>query len=223
MQWILEHVYIYTGLPWWASLGVVAVLIRAFMFVPALQANDTTQRMQDLRKDVRYSLAQEKLRNAVMNTRDQHAMMTAQREVRMIERANGVRQWKLFVPLIQVPITIGAFRLLRGMAALPVPSLESGGLWWFSDLTVADPYFALPILSSAFLYGIMRVGFFLPLFIVFLSFSLSLCLFSLLSSPPFLSFVISPLFSLSSFLPFFLFYFNACHTLLRSFPKDRKC
>lgn len=162
MQWLLEHVYIYTGLPWWASLGVVAVAIRAAMFVPALSANDTTQRMQELRKDERYAQAQARFQQAAMMTRDQQAMLAARREVRMIEMANGVKQWKLFVPLLQVPITIGAFRLLRGMAALPVPSLETGGLWWFTDLTVADPFFVLPIMSSAFLYGIMRVRRLLP-------------------------------------------------------------
>ncbi len=44
------------------------------------------------------------------------------------------------------------FFALRGMAYLPVESMNWGGLGWFSDLTVADPYYVLPLLTSATLY-----------------------------------------------------------------------
>ncbi len=32
--------------------------------------------------------------------------------------------------------------------AVQVPSLVEGGAFWFPDLTVADPYYLLPVLSS---------------------------------------------------------------------------
>ena len=38
---------------------------------------------------------------------------------------------------------------LREMALLPVLSMKSGGLFWFTDLTVPDPYFALPLMTAA--------------------------------------------------------------------------
>ncbi len=41
---------------------------------------------------------------------------------------------------------------LRGMAYLPVESFSWGGLSWFSDLTLADPYYLLPALTSLTLY-----------------------------------------------------------------------
>ena len=41
---------------------------------------------------------------------------------------------------------------LRGMANLPVESMTWGGLAWFSDLSVADPYYVLPVLTSATMY-----------------------------------------------------------------------
>ncbi|KAK8048049.1 mitochondrial export translocase [Apiospora saccharicola] len=40
------------------------------------------------------------------------------------------------------------FRLLRAMAALPVPSLETGGIAWFTDLSVYDPTYALPMATA---------------------------------------------------------------------------
>ena len=31
---------------------------------------------------------------------------------------------------------------------MPVPGFVTGGLWWFTDLTVPDPYFILPTISG---------------------------------------------------------------------------
>lgn len=36
---------------------------------------------------------------------------------------------------------------LRGMAMLPLESFKYGGLWWFTDITVPDQYFILPIIT----------------------------------------------------------------------------
>jgi len=50
------------------------------------------------------------------------------------------------------------FFALRGMAELPVESMKNGGLSWFTDLTIADPYFLLPMLTSASLLVHIKVG-----------------------------------------------------------------
>ena len=44
------------------------------------------------------------------------------------------------------------------MANLPVESMKVGGLLWFPDLTIADPYFILPILCSASMLLTIEVG-----------------------------------------------------------------
>ena len=51
--------------------------------------------------------------------------------------------------LLQLPIFISVFTGLKGMSELPVVSMQSGGLLWFTDLTVPDPYFVLPLLNVA--------------------------------------------------------------------------
>lgn len=56
--------------------------------------------------------------------------------------------WRLFVPMLQVPIGFATFRLMRGMADLPVPGLDDGGFLWLTDLTQSDPYFILPIVTG---------------------------------------------------------------------------
>jgi YidC/Oxa1 family membrane protein insertase len=44
------------------------------------------------------------------------------------------------------------------MANVPVESLRTGGLWWFTDLTVPDQYFLMPLITSATLYATIELG-----------------------------------------------------------------
>jgi YidC/Oxa1 family membrane protein insertase len=44
------------------------------------------------------------------------------------------------------------------MANYPVESMKTGGLYWFADLTVADPYYVLPILTSLTLFLQFKIG-----------------------------------------------------------------
>lgn len=36
---------------------------------------------------------------------------------------------------------------LRSMANLPLESFKYGGLWWFTDITMPDQFFILPIVT----------------------------------------------------------------------------
>jgi YidC/Oxa1 family membrane protein insertase len=47
-----------------------------------------------------------------------------------------------------MPIFLSMFMGLRGMANLPLESMMHGGLFWFEDLTIADPFYALPVMTS---------------------------------------------------------------------------
>lgn len=61
-------------------------------------------------------------------------------------------------PLFQAPIFLSFFMSLRAMANYPIESFREGGLWWFKDLTISDPYFILPILTSASLFLVIKTG-----------------------------------------------------------------
>ncbi len=55
-------------------------------------------------------------------------------------------------------IFMSMFFALRGMANCPVESLSTGGLAWFTDLTVADPYYLLPTLTSSTMFLQIYLG-----------------------------------------------------------------
>lgn len=65
-------------------------------------------------------------------------------------------------PVLQAPVFISFFIALREMANLPVPSLQTGGLWWFQDLTVSDPIYVLPLVVTATMWGVLEVSWVWP-------------------------------------------------------------
>lgn len=44
------------------------------------------------------------------------------------------------------------------MANVPVESLTTGGLWWFTDLTVPDQFYLLPLITSTTLWLTIELG-----------------------------------------------------------------
>ena len=46
---------------------------------------------------------------------------------------------------------------VRAMSKLPVESFHTGGALWFQDLTITDPYYILPLISTATLYVMIKV------------------------------------------------------------------
>ncbi len=63
--------------------------------------------------------------------------------------------WCLFV--FQMPIFISVFVGLRQMANLPVETMATGGLFWFTDLTIPDPTWVLPFLTVGTLLATIEV------------------------------------------------------------------
>jgi YidC/Oxa1 family membrane protein insertase len=74
-----------------------------------------------------------------------------QEKLMELYRARRVNPLAGVVPLlIQIPVFVTMYRVIRYHEE-SFPSFTSGGLLWFSDLTRADPYFLLPILSASVL------------------------------------------------------------------------
>src|SRR5215216_7136038 len=52
--------------------------------------------------------------------------------------------------LVQMPVFITMYQVIRNHEET-IPSFANGGLVWFTDLTVANPCFILPVLSACIL------------------------------------------------------------------------
>lgn len=154
VETLLEHVHIYLGTPWWASIGISMLLIRAVLMKFYIDAADSSARRQAIRPLEEPITARIK---AAQASQDQHALRVAWLDRRALNKSAGIVMWKSFVPFLQLPIGFGTFRLMRGMATLPVPGLDTGGLLWVTDLTQSDPYYFLPVATAAAYYFTFKV------------------------------------------------------------------
>jgi len=160
MQWLVEHAHVSLGLPWWAAIPAVWLGVRLALARASLTASEHSFKMTRLRQDPEYVAATARLvqLGRAVSPREKEEAMTTRNVINAMHRAVGFRMWRTLVPLVNLPIGFGMFRLLRGMTGLPVPGLDEAGILWFHDLTVSDPYFALPLLSSSIMFAMMKVS-----------------------------------------------------------------
>ncbi|OBT46346.1 hypothetical protein VE00_02775 [Pseudogymnoascus sp. WSF 3629] len=155
VEWLLEHTHVYCGTPWWASIALTAVFIRIAFMKLYIDAADNGARM------ARTAPQTKPLHTKMMDLQrnnDQAAMMAVRQEISVIHKRAGVKMWKSMLPMVQMFTGYGTFVLLRAMAKLPVPGLETGGILWFQNLTLPDPYFILPLAAAGVLHAVLRQG-----------------------------------------------------------------
>ncbi|KAL8651319.1 MAG: hypothetical protein Q9210_003324 [Variospora velana] len=155
LQWSLENVHVYLETPWWATLAITTFAIRLVLFGLHTGAADNAGRMATIQphlKDIKKRLDEAK------ETRNMADMMRGGEEMRQVYAVAGVKMWKNLLPFVQIPLAFGMFRLTKNMASLPLPGLDIGGVLWFQDLTVSDPYFLLPILTGTAAFAMFKLS-----------------------------------------------------------------
>jgi YidC/Oxa1 family membrane protein insertase len=155
VQWMLEHVHIYTATPWWASIVITTVIIRAAMFPLVMRQSHEMSKMMAMKPII----DEVKAKQAVLRASgDPQLAAQARLEIQKHLKAADISMPMVWIPmLLQVPLGFGAFKLTRAAAALPVPAWEHGGIAWITDLTVPDPYLVIPFTMLATMHMLARV------------------------------------------------------------------
>ncbi|KAA3679054.1 YidC/Oxa1 family membrane protein insertase, partial [Paragonimus westermani] len=146
-QAVLESLHVSLELPWWAAIATTTVLIRLCLFPLIINQRRSLARYSEVMPKL--TILQDRMTNARLSG-DHLEMVRLSKEMQQLmtdKNVNPLRSMKLM--FVQIPIFLSVFAGIRGMAALPVPSMQTGGLAWFTDLTVADPYCLLPLLSMS--------------------------------------------------------------------------
>ncbi|KAL8793082.1 MAG: hypothetical protein Q9195_004288 [Heterodermia aff. obscurata] len=155
VEYLLEHIHVYTATPWWASIILTALFVRLALLKPYINASDTSARLAaiaEVQKPMQARI------NAARASRDSTKVGQSVTEMRALHRQAGIKWGTMLVPLLQAPIGYGSFRLIHRMTELPVPGLEDGGLLWVKDLTISDPFYILPALTSLGIYYTVKAG-----------------------------------------------------------------
>lgn len=155
IEYVIEHFHMWSGLPWWASIVGTGLLVRLALLHPMLGAADMSTKTQNIKHLVN------PLRMRMLQENSAGNMVGATRtkaEIQKLQQAHGIQPIKVFIPMIQIPLGFGCYRVVSSMASLPVPGLATETVGWMTDLTVADPFFILPLSTSLMMYLTFRVS-----------------------------------------------------------------
>ncbi|VDO09278.1 unnamed protein product [Rodentolepis nana] len=155
-QALLETLHVNFSLPWWAAIAATTVVIRLCLIPLVI---DQRRRLASYTNVMpKITSLQSRMTKARINS-DYIEMMKISMEMQDIMKNNDVNPLNsLRLMLVQVPVFFSVFTGLRGMAQLPVTSLQTGGLSWFLDLTVCDPYYILPLYSMTSIFLMFEFG-----------------------------------------------------------------
>jgi YidC/Oxa1 family membrane protein insertase len=148
---ILGQVLLYfhdaLGAPWWLSIALLTVVVRTVLFPLTVKQVKNMRAMQDLKPEMDRIRAQYRDNRQ----RQQEEMMKLYQE-RKVNPLGGC------LPIVvQMPIFIGIFYVIRQFGGYTVgdrvvppsqPTFHDGGILWFQNLSVADPYYILPVISA---------------------------------------------------------------------------
>ncbi|XP_054848512.1 mitochondrial inner membrane protein OXA1L [Eublepharis macularius] len=156
IQNLLESLHVELGLPWWGAIvaGTVAARFLIFPLIvkgqrEAVKLNNHLPQINELTGRI----------NEAKRSGNKFEFSKAYSDLALYQKAHDVNPLRGFlVPLVQAPIFISFFIALRKMAELPVPSLQTGGLWWFMDLSAADPFYILPLAVTVSMWAVLELG-----------------------------------------------------------------
>lgn len=152
----LELLHVHCGLPWWGSIVVATLIVRAALFPLVVVTQRNSAKLANV------SPQMEALQLKITDARQSGDQMQVSRythELMEFMKEKNVNPIKsMMVPLVQAPVFISMFIGLRRCANLPVMSMTTGGVLWLTDLTVADPYYLLPLMTCCTLYATVALS-----------------------------------------------------------------
>jgi len=156
IQNLLEFLHMDIGLPWWGAIVAGTVFARLAVFPVIVKGQREAAKLNNVLPEMT------KLTNRMNEAKqagNKFEFAKAYSDLNMFQKKHDVNPLRGFlVPLVQAPVFISFFIALRKMAYLPVPSLQTGGALWFTDLTAADPYFLLPVVVTGTMFFILELG-----------------------------------------------------------------
>ena len=145
VQIFLDSLHATTGLPWWGTIAITTAVLRLCLFPLSIKFAKNAAKMAKLQPELAEAMKK------IQHFSKIGAKELAQKEqIRVTElyKSHGCSPLTMMtLPFMQLPFFMSFFIGLRKMAMAPLDSMKSGGMWWFTDLTVPDPTYALPLIA----------------------------------------------------------------------------
>lgn len=145
VQVLLDSLHSVTGLPWWGTIMVTTVILRVCLFPLSIKFAKNAAKMAKIQPELTEIMKRAQYYAKSGATEQQQKEMV---KVAELYRSHDCSPFTMMtLPFMQLPFFMSFFIGLRKMALAPLESMKSGGMLWFSDLTVADPAHALPLIA----------------------------------------------------------------------------
>lgn len=147
IRWSMEVINVATGLPWFWTIVAGSLFWKAILVPFTIKGLRNSARLLPLQPMI---LQSQKEMEGIRKSGDKLALQRHALKMQKMYKDAGVSLGtSALMPFIQIPITLGMFFGIRKMCELPVVQLMNSGLDILPNLTVADPYMALPMLLCA--------------------------------------------------------------------------
>lgn len=156
VQNCMEFLHIGMDIPWWGTIMIGTVVVRTLIFPLVIMAQRNGAKMNNHLPQIQ--LLQMKMTEARQSGNQIDSARYAQEMVLFMKEKELNPLKNMLVPLAQAPLFISFFMGLRGMSNVPIDSMREGGLFWFTDLTVSDQFYLLPVITSFTMFLTIELG-----------------------------------------------------------------
>jgi len=147
------------GLPWWASISLATFAGRAILFPLQVKQAQSAARMEVIKPELDLLGAKIKDSYARKDGRGFEEADRLRTKMSELMRQHRVYPWAtLLSGVVGAPVWISFFFTVRKMVLRDGVGLNEGGILWFTDLTAADPYCVLPVVTSATFFAMISMG-----------------------------------------------------------------
>ncbi|XP_077401466.1 mitochondrial inner membrane protein OXA1L [Vanacampus margaritifer] len=156
IQNLLEFVHMDMGLPWWAAIVFGTVVARLAVFPVIVKGQREAAKLNNVMPEMNRLSGR---MTEAKQSGNKFEFSKAYTEFTLFQKKHDINPLRGFlIPVVQAPIFISFFMALRQMSYLPVPSMQAGGALWFPDLTMADPFYILPLAVTGTMFFIVELG-----------------------------------------------------------------
>ncbi|KAG0144198.1 hypothetical protein CROQUDRAFT_95306 [Cronartium quercuum f. sp. fusiforme G11] len=142
----LCHVHDYLALPWFLTIPIVIVSLRTVLIPINIWSMQIGARNMKVKPQIDEQI---QVIKELQTKGEQQKAFLKQNELRAMMKSEGFRPLApLGLPLVQGSLFVSFFWALREMGTHHMLSLTQEGTLWFSDLTVAGPWYGLPLIAS---------------------------------------------------------------------------
>ncbi|KAI6037972.1 60Kd inner membrane protein-domain-containing protein [Pisolithus marmoratus] len=142
VRYSMEVLHVTTGMPWFYVIVVGTIAWRLASIPLTIVSSRNASRLRPF-------AAQMKALDEKAEKADQAEKLEIMlRKKQMTEKAGVTVLSSLGAPLAQITLQFALFLGVKGMVTLPVAQLRDSGVWFLPDLTVAGPYYIMPLVVA---------------------------------------------------------------------------